>query len=368
MNGRVERLRQALSEQGLDALLITQPENRRYITGFTGSAGTAIVTAGEAVLLVDSRYTEQAGQQAPSFQVAQVSGRLEEDLVPYLARLGGARWGFEKAHLTVGQHERLQPIFAQAGIVLHGVENLVEALRAAKDEGEQALLRRAVQITDQAFARFCAWVRPGVSEREAAWEIEKAVHDLGGDGLAFPTIVGSGPNGAMAHHESGERLLQAGEPIVVDMGAVYQGYCADMTRTVCLGQPDERFWEIYHLVRQAQERAEAGMRAGATGVEVDRLARQVIAAAGYGDNFGHGLGHGVGLAVHEPLRLSTLSEDVLPVGATVTVEPGIYLPGWGGVRIEDIVLVHEDHAEILTGSSKEPVLAVGNVKKRNVRT
>jgi Xaa-Pro aminopeptidase len=361
---RLESLRQKLQERGLDAFLVSQPENRRYVSGFTGSAGYVVATPAEAFLLVDFRYTEQAGRQAPGFEVRRVTGRLEEDLPKLLPELGGRRWAFESAHVTVSLYEKVRPLFEQAGIVLEGLEGVVESIRAVKDEQEQEFLRRAIRLTDEAFAHFLAWVRPGVTELEAAWEIEKYIREHGGEELSFPTIVGGGPNGAMPHHETGDRPLQAGEPIVIDMGAVCGGYHADMTRTIVLGEPDERFWSIYSLVRTAQERAEAGIRAGASGVEVDRLAREVIANAGYGDNFGHGLGHGVGLATHEPLRLSALSTDTLPVGATLTVEPGIYLPGWGGVRIEDVVLVHEDHAEVLTGSTKEPIVKIRRRAKR----
>jgi len=355
---RIERLRQELEKLGLDAFLVQQPENRRYLTGFTGSAGTVIVTAEAALLLVDFRYTEQAGKQAPGFEVVQIKDALEKELPPFLERLGGKRWGFESAFVTVAQYEKLRPTFEAAGIALEGVENLVERLRAVKDEEELALLRQAIRLTDEAFAHFLEWVRPGVSESEAAWEIEKYIREHGGEGLAFPTIVGSGPNGAMPHHQAGERLLQPGEPIVVDMGAVYGGYHADMTRTIVLGEPDDQFWSIYNLVKEAQERAEAGIRAGMPCAEADRLAREVIEAAGYGERFGHGLGHGVGLGTHEPLRLSALSTDTLPAGATVTVEPGIYLPGWGGVRIEDVVWVQENGVEVLTRSTKEPIVAI----------
>lgn len=343
-------------EKGLDGFLVSQPENRRYITGFTGSAGSVLVTPEEAVLLVDSRYTEQAGRQAPELEVHQIDGRLEEALPAFLERLGGTRWGFECAHVTVALYERLTPVFAGARTAMEGVEGLVEEIRAAKDAGEVALLREAVRITDEAFAHLLEWVRPGITEYEAAWEIEKFMREHGAEKLSFPTIFASGPNGAMAHARPGNRPLQPGEPIVIDMGAVYEGYCADMTRTICLGKADERFWEIYRLVRQAQENAEVGMRAGLSGVEVDRMARQVIEDAGYGDQFGHGLGHAVGLAVHETPRLSPLSGDVLVPGVTITVEPGVYLPGWGGVRIEDIVLVGEEGVEVLTQSSKEPVV------------
>jgi len=354
---RIAALRTQLQDKGLDAFLVSQPENRRYLTGFTGSAGTLIVTPQEALLLVDSRYTEQAGGQAPHCEVRQIAGRLDEDLPPYLERLGGKRWGFESAHLTVALYDKVRPVFEQAGIALQGVEGAIEAIRAVKDAGEQAALRKAIRLTDEAFAHFVAWVRPGVTELEAAWEIEKYIREHGGEGLSFPTIIGGGPNGAMPHHGAGERPLQAGEPIVIDMGAIVDGYHADMTRTICLGQPDEQFWAIYSLVLTAQERAEKGMRAGVSCAEVDRLARQVIADAGHGEHFGHGLGHGVGLATHELPRLSGLATEPLPAGAAVTVEPGIYLPGWGGVRIEDVVLVTATGAEVLTGTSKEPLVA-----------
>ncbi len=358
MNRRIARLRQELQARGLDAFLVQQPENRRYLTGFTGSAGTVIVTAEAALLLVDFRYTEQARKQAPGFEVVQIKDSLEKELPTYLERLGGKRWGFESAFVTVAQYEKLRPAFEAAGIALEGVENLVEGLRAVKDEEELALLRQAIRLTDEAFSHLLDWVRPGMSEREVAWEIEKYIREHGGEGLAFPTIIGSGPNGAMPHYQAGERLLQPGEPIVVDMGAVCGGYHADMTRTIVLGEPDEQFWGIYNLVREAQERAEAGIRAGMPCAEADRLAREVIEAAGYGERFGHSLGHGVGLGTHEPLRLSALSMETLPAGATVTVEPGIYLPGWGGVRIEDVVLVREDGVEVLTRSTKEPIVAI----------
>lgn len=356
MRKRIERLRQKMGEAGLDLFFTMQQENRRYLSGFTGSAGVALVTAEEALLLVDFRYTEQAGQQAPDFEVIELQNRLEQELPAFLERLGGQRWGFEKAHVTVAQHEKWLPIFGQAGIELVGVEDMVEALRAVKSEVEIERLRQAVRITDEAFASFREWVRPGVTEREAAWELEKAMRERGAEALSFPIIMASGPNGAMAHARPGGRLLRPGEPIVIDMGAVYEGYCADMTRTICLGPADERFWEIYRLVQQAQERAEAGIRAGLPGVEADRLAREVIETGGYGEQFGHGLGHAVGLVVHETPRLGQLSEDILPAGAVVTVEPGIYLPGWGGVRIEDLVVVREEGAEILTQSTKDPIV------------
>jgi len=358
LNGRLQRLRTRLHERQLDALLVTQPENRRYLTGFTGSAGTVVVTPERALLLVDFRYVEQAGREAPGLEIVPAKNRLEEDLKPLLREVGGRRWGFESTHVTVAQHEKLRPLFQEAGIELEGVEGLVEGLRAIKEPEELALVREAIRVTDEAFEHFLRWVRPGVTEREAAWELEKTMRENGAEALAFPIIVASGPNGAMPHHRAGDRPLQRGEPIVIDMGAVYQGYQADMTRTICLGEADGRFWEIYRLVRAAQERAEAGIRAGMPSAEADGLAREMIAAAGYGEQFGHGLGHSIGLSTHEMPQLSPRFHDPLPAGCTVTVEPGIYLPGWGGVRIEDVVLVREDGAEVLTRSSKEPLVEV----------
>lgn len=358
MSQRLRLFQEKLSEQGLDAFLVSQPENRRYLSGFTGSAGFLVITPDQALLLVDFRYVEQAGGQAPDFEVVQFKGQLEEELPGLIERLGGERWGFESAHVTVAQHEKYEPAFAEAGVALEGTEDMVEALRASKDEEEIARLREAVRITDEAFAHVVDWVHSGVTEKETAWEIEKYMREHGAEGLAFPTIVASGPNGALPHARPGERPLQPGEPIVIDMGAIYQGYCADMTRTICLGEPDERFWEIYTLVQEAQERAEDGIRAGISGVEADGLARQVIEEAGYGEQFGHGLGHGVGLAVHEGPRLSRLAEGNLPAGAAVTVEPGVYIPGWGGVRIEDLVLVRADGVEVLTQTPKTPIVAL----------
>ncbi|MGC8872954.1 MAG: M24 family metallopeptidase [Chloroflexia bacterium] len=358
MDGRIDRLRRLLHTHGLDALLVTQPENRRYLTGFTGSAGTVIVTPERALLLVDFRYVEQAGRESPLLEVVPAKNRPEEDLPPLLQEIGGRCWGFESTHVTVAQYEKLRPLFEGAGIELQGVENLVEGLRAVKEPEELEWIREAVRITDEAFAHFLEWVRPGVTEREAAWELEKTMRENGAEAMAFPIIVASGPNGAMPHHRPGDRRLQRSEPIVIDMGAVYQGYQADMTRTICLGEADERFWEIYRLVRAAQERAEAGIRAGMPSCEADGLAREVIAAAGYGEQFGHGLGHSIGLSTHERPQLSPRLEDPIPVRCTVTVEPGIYIPGWGGVRIEDVVVVHEDGTEVLTRSTKEPLVAV----------
>jgi Xaa-Pro aminopeptidase len=236
---------------------------------------------------------------------------------------------------------------------------VVEKQRWVKEPGELESLRRAIALTDDAFTWLTTWLQPGTSERAVAWELEKYMRERGAEELSFDIIAASGPNSALPHAHPTERVLQAGEPFTIDMGAVVDGYHADLTRTVCLGAPDDTFLKIYGVVLEAQLAAEHGLHAGITGKQADALARDVIAAAGYGDYFGHSLGHGVGLVTHEGPGLSPRSEDdPVPAGATVTVEPGIYIPGWGGVRIEDIVLVGAEDVEVLSQASKEPGLAL----------
>jgi Xaa-Pro aminopeptidase len=235
-------------------------------------------------------------------------------------------------------------------------KDLVEDLRVVKDESEIALMRRAARIADEGFEFLCRTLRPGMTEHEAAWELEARLRTHGADKIAFDLIVGSGPGGAEPLPQR-FAVIAASEPIVLDLGAQVNGYNSDLTRTICLGQPkDDRFMEIYSIVLRAQETALNGIRAGMTGIEADQLARDVIVAAGYGDNFGHGLGHGVGLAVHEEPRAGRLAEGVIPAGSTLTVEPGIYLPGWGGVRIEDLTLVDKNGVQLLSHASKEPLV------------
>jgi len=214
-----------------------------------------------------------------------------------------------------------------------------------------------VALTDAAFAHLLAVIEPGMAEREAAWEIEAYMRTHGASQVAFPLIVAAGPNGALPHARAGDHAIQPGEPIVIDIGCVLDGYCSDMTRTICLGEPSAKYLEVWDIVLQAQEAAEAAIRAGTSGVEADSLARDLIKEAGYGEQFGHGLGHGVGLAVHENPRASQLSEDILQAGMVLTVEPGIYLPGEFGLRIEDLVVIREGGVEILTSTPKAPVVA-----------
>jgi Xaa-Pro aminopeptidase len=360
MNQRLMILRQRLAEQDLDTILITQPENRRYLSGFTGSAGVLLISQDEAVLATDFRYYEQVEKQAPDFRLAKIKDKFEPLLPELVHQLGAKRVGFESTHLTVDQHQEWQKVTEDFELV--PTKELVEGIRAVKDGEELSRIKQAIALADEAFAHIVSFIEPGMTEKEVAWELEVFMRTRGAEKLAFDLIVGSGPNGAMPHATVSERVIRAGEPIVMDMGAAIDGYHSDLTRTICVGGPDQKFNEIYGIVLEAQVAAEQSLRPGMTGKEADNIARKVIEEAGYGENYGHGLGHGVGLAVHEKPGVGRLSEDVLQPGMVFTVEPGIYLPSWGGVRIEDIVVMREDGVEVLTQASKD-VCTQGSVTR-----
>ena len=355
MKERLDQLVERLSGKELDAILISAAENRQYLSGFTGSAGYLFIAKGKAVLLTDSRYTEQATHQAPDFQVVQIRGGWDW-LVEILKESGVRRLGFESQNMTVATYDRLLEAVKEdndlINVSLVASSGLPEELRVTKDKGELASLQLAIDASDQAMEAVCPTIRKGMTEREVAWRMEVAMREFGGDGLSFDTIVAAGPNGAMAHHMPSDKVIAEGEPIVIDMGARVNGYCSDITRTVVVGEPDDAFRKIYDIVLGAQLTAINTVRAGMSGEECDELSRGVIVNAGYGDNFGHSLGHGVGLAVHENPRVSPTSTDTLEPEMVFTVEPGIYLTGWGGIRIEDIVVLGENGATPLSKASK----------------
>jgi Xaa-Pro aminopeptidase len=355
MSDRLNRLVAQFPEKELDALLISAPENRRYLSGFTGSAGYLFISSERAVLVTDSRYTEQATNQAPDFQVMQVRGGWDWFL-EQLKETGVKRVGFESRDMTVATYNSLvgavKDDSALSQVSMIATAEMPEEGRVFKDQRELALLQRAIDASDAAMEAVCPNITVGMTEREVAWRMEMAMRDFGADGISFDTIVASGPNGAMAHHRPSDRAIQAGEPIVIDMGAIVEGYCSDITRTVVVGEPDETFRKIYDIVLGAQLTAINTVRPGMTGEDCDDLSRAVIAEAGYGDNFGHSLGHGVGLAVHENPRVSPRSPDKLEPNMVFTVEPGIYLTGWGGIRIEDIVVLGDDGAKVLSKAGK----------------
>lgn len=348
---RVQRVREAMPQE-VDGILVFQPQNRRWVSGFTGSSGVAIVgRKGKPVFLTDFRYTEQAGQQCQGFEVIQHGQEMVADIKEAANRLGLKKLGFEKDYVTVGQHAKLAE--GLAGIELVGLDDTILELRGIKDQQELEILAEAVAIGDKAFTHILGFLRPGLTERQVALELERHMQDLGATAASFETILASGPRSAMPHGVATERVLQKNEFVKMDYGCIYKGYCSDMTRTVVLGKADDKQREIYNIVLEAQLAAISGIKAGMTGKEADSLARDVITARGYGDNFGHGLGHGVGLAIHEHPRAGIASENVLAVNNVVTAEPGIYIPGWGGVRIEDMLVVEEGGCRNLTASPKE---------------
>jgi Xaa-Pro aminopeptidase len=355
---RLAALRDFLEQLGLDALLVSNPDNRRYLSGFTArddllaeSSGALLIAREAALLFTDFRYLEWARAEAREFEVLLYQAGLGTLLAEQLGVHQVKRLGFETYFLSCGQYQRLTKAAADANLAVEWVptEGLADGLREVKTAEELAAVRQALALTEQVFTAVAGWLRPGLSEGQVAWEIERKIREEGGADLAFPPIVAAGANGARPHHHPGDYLIKEQEPVIIDMGARIGGYCADFTRTVFLGEPTDRFQEIYALVRRAQARAEAGLTAGMESLAGDALAREVIVQAGYGEAFGHSLGHGVGLAVHEAPSLSPVKErsTMLKAGSIVTVEPGIYLPEWGGVRLEDLVLIGAKGAEVL---------------------
>jgi Xaa-Pro aminopeptidase len=348
MRGRGDRLAGLLAEAELDRILVTDLVNVRYLTGFGGTNGVCVCGDGVRAFLTDFRYTERAEAEVEDWDVITVA---DDWLAGIAERLEG-RVGFEDDHVTVRLLSRLREKVGE-GVELTEAGGTVEKLRRVKDDGEQAAIAAASELADEVWARTIEEGLAGRSEREVAAAAEARIRELGAE-PSFPAIVAAGPNGALPHAEPGERTIGAGEMVVFDMGAKLDGYCSDGTRTYAAGEPpDGRAREVYELVLAAQAAALDAVVAGAGGEAVDSAARDPIAAAGYGDRFGHGLGHGVGLEVHEAPRLSQRSEDTLAAGEVVTVEPGVYLPGDLGVRIEDLVVVTEDGHRNLSGLPKE---------------
>ncbi|HET9274897.1 MAG TPA: Xaa-Pro peptidase family protein [Gemmatimonadales bacterium] len=329
------RLRQELDGRELDAMLFTAGANLRYLTGFSGTAGLLLAGTARAVLVTDFRYAAQAAAEVDGVaDVEVVSADLWDRLRKVLAGRGRLRLGFDREATSVRDAERLASL---PGVETRPTSGIVEGLRAVKDADEVAAIEAAIGVAQAALAEVLPTILPGQSETEVAARLEHALRIRGSEWHPFPTIVASGPRSALPHARASTRTIARGEWLLIDFGAAVRGYCADLTRTVVVGPADTRQREIYGIVEQAQRAARGSVRAGMSGREADALARDPIAAAGYGAAFGHSLGHGIGLEVHEAPRLARTAEEALPAGAVVTVEPGIYLEGWGGVRLEDDV-------------------------------
>ena len=348
-DSRADKLAGLLAERELDSLLVTNLVNVRYLTGFTGTNGACVITAEERLFLTDFRYVQRADQEVQGFERLTAGRDLLGDIA---ARLRG-RAGFDDAHVTVRVHGKLAEKAAEK-VELVAAGGLVEQLRAVKDAGELRLMGEAAHIADGVYEQLRERGLAGRTELEVARELERELRERA-DGPSFPVIVAAGENGALPHATPRDVEIPRGTLVVVDMGAQLDGYCSDCTRTFATGPLDGRAAGVYELVRSAQEAGRSAVRGGADCAAVDRVARERIEAAGHGERFGHGLGHGVGLEVHEEPRLTKSAEGRLQPGNTLTVEPGVYLPGEFGVRIEDLVAVGDDGCEILTGVSKELV-------------
>ncbi len=348
---RYARLVEKLNEAELDAILISSRQNSRYMAAFTGTTSTILISPRKREVFVDSRYTEQANEQCVGFEVSQVSSNYGA-AVSSLKEQGVKRLGLEERDLTWAQVRSLETLLNGSEVELVPSSQIFADLRTIKDELELSYIREAVRIADEAWEKTLPVIKAGVSESYVAAILEHNMRLLGAEGPSFETIIASGYRAAMPHGVASDKLIEDGDIIVMDFGAIYHGYCSDITRTVFVGHADPVMKKVYEIVLEAQLACEAGLKAGLSGQEGDALARDVIAAAGYGTQFGHSTGHSIGLDVHETPGLSSLYDKKLPANCMMTIEPGIYLAGLGGVRIEDLVIIKEDGIEILTQADK----------------
>jgi len=352
----LERLRRDLASAELDGILVSSRSDVFYLSGFTGSSGVLLVTDGRALLFSDFRYRIQAVEQAGDFEFVEIERHLFRSVGRAAADFGASRLGYNESHLTCEEHEQLAE--GAGGIEFAKAGGLVERMREMKTPEEIDRIRRAAALADRAMSRMMTLLEPGRTEREIAIEGEFLMRREGAEAAAFDMIVASGPRSALPHAETTERKIEPGDMVVIDIGARALGYCSDMTRSFAVRSASKKAKEIYELVYHAQRTAAAEVRAGAKCGDVDSMARTIIENAGYGDAFGHGLGHGVGIEVHEAPRLGKGNETVLKTGHVITVEPGIYIEGEGGIRLEDLLAVEEDGAETLTGSEMPPELPI----------
>lgn len=347
---KITKLRELLEEKELDAVLITNPINRKYISGFTGSAGVAIVSKKANIFITDFRYIEQATEQAEHFTIVEHKSAIESEIQKQLTVLNIKKLGFEKDDVTFAGFERYEKSLE---VNLVPVSGLLEEIRLIKSPEELQILKRAGEIADAAYEHIQTYIKPGVREIEVANELEFFMRKQGATSSSFDIIVASGYRSALPHGVASEKKIQSGELVTMDYGALYNGYCSDITRTIAVGHISDELKAIYETVLEAQLRGVKGIKPGMTGKEADALTRDYITDKGYGEYFGHSTGHGLGLEVHEEPRLSHLSESVLVPGMVVTVEPGIYVPSVGGCRIEDDIVITETGNERLTNSTKE---------------
>lgn len=350
---KIERFREKMESVEVDGFLITSTYNRRYMTNFTGSAGVVLISRKEAKFITDFRYVEQAGKQAQGFEIVQHTGTIIDEVASQAKAMGIKKLGFEQDHVTFGTYKVYEAAFEGELVPVSG---LIEKLRLIKTQPEIKILKEAAEIADAAFTHITKYIRPGLTELEVSNELEFFMRKQGAASSSFDTIVASGYRGALPHGVASDKVIEKGELVTLDYGAYYNGYVSDITRTLAVGQPSDELKNIYNIVLEAQLRGMAGIKPGMTGKEADALTRNFIAEKGYGEHFGHSTGHGIGLEVHEGPALSVRSETILEPGMAVTVEPGIYVAGIGGVRIEDDTIITIEGNESLTHSTKELII------------
>tara|TARA_B100000214_G_scaffold375551_2_gene362599 strand:- start:6509 stop:7594 length:1086 start_codon:yes stop_codon:yes gene_type:complete len=350
---RIKNIRNYLSEKKLDGIIISNEENRFYFSGLRSSAGFLFITMNDLYLFTDFRYTELASSEAPGWNIQKITSRLGW-LPEIIKKLRVSNVGFESEFITVNTFNLIKDTInsSDVEVTLIPTTDIVLTLRAVKDEEEIKLLRKAIEIGDKAFEYTEKNIEIGMTEKEVAWIFEKSVREQNAESISFDTIVASGKNAARPHHATGDSKIEANSTIIIDCGAKYNGYCSDLTRTIVIGDAEEKIKNIYDIVHMAQLSAIDLVKVGMTGEECDSIARKIISEAGYGDFFGHSLGHGIGLDVHENPNVGPRSKFIIQNNMPFTVEPGIYLQGWGGVRIEDIVIIIDNKTQVISKAKK----------------
>lgn len=351
---RVNGLRQKMKEKEIDAFLVTSPYNLRYLTNFTGTTGLAVITLEKAYFVTDFRYTEQAAAQCKGYEIVRNTGHIFEEVAKISRQDAFNVLAFEEDHVSFANYTLLQDMLDETP--LEPVSGMIEALREVKDAEEIAITRKACEIADLGFRHVLDTIKPGMTEIEVANDLDFFMRSLGATSVSFDTIVASGLRSAMPHGVASEKVIEQGDLITLDFGCYYKGYVSDMTRTFAIGDPGDKLKEIYKIVLEAQLKVIEAAKPGITGIALDAVARDHIASFGYGEAFGHTTGHGIGLEIHEGPAVSFRSDKAFVPGNLITDEPGIYLPGVGGVRIEDDLLITETGNEVLTRSPKDLII------------